>query len=67
MVYVAGGFGLIAGFVFGQMLLFFLLRNVPKKDLLEDPYIKWKYGLLNWVIAGSTAYGAASLYQQFFP
>lgn len=66
MVYLIGTLGFFCGFVFGQMLLFFMLRNVSKEDLLNDPYLKWKYGLLNWVIAGFGSYSFVSVYERFF-
>jgi ABC-type antimicrobial peptide transport system permease subunit len=66
MVYVLGAIGFIGGFVFGQMLLFFMLRNVSKEDLLNDPYIKWKYGLTNWACAILGAYSFVAMYGRFF-
>jgi len=66
MVYVAGIIGFIGGFVAGQMLLLFLLRNVSKEDLLNDPYIKMKYGILNWVIAIMGSYSTVWMYQRYF-
>ena len=66
MVYILGTVGFIGGFIFGQMLLFFLLRNVKKEDLLNDPYIKWKYGVLNWICAGLGAYSFVAVYGRFF-
>ena len=66
MVYVAGTIGLIAGFMLGLMVLSFLLRDVSKEDLLNDPYIKWKYGMLNWGIAILCSYGAVLMYQRYF-
>lgn len=66
MVYVAGIIGFIGGFVFGQMVLLFFLRGKTREELLNDPYIKWKYGLLNWIIAGLGAYSAVAMYQYYF-
>lgn len=66
MVYVAGVIGFIGGFVAGQMLLLFLLRNVSKEDLLNDPYIKVKYGLMNWIIAILGCYSTIWMYQRYF-
>ncbi|PCJ97873.1 MAG: hypothetical protein COA45_09305 [Zetaproteobacteria bacterium] len=66
MVYVAGIVGLICGFMCGLMLLSFLLRNVKKEDLVNDPYIRWKYGILNWGIAILGSYTAVSMYQKYF-
>ncbi len=66
MVYVAGIIGFIGGFVAGQMLLLFLLRDVSKEDLLNDPYIKTKYGILNWIIAIMGSYSTVWMYQRYF-
>ena len=66
MVYVLGVFGFIFGFGFGQALLFFMLRNVSKEDLLNDRYLKWKYGLLNWGLAVLWCYVFVSIYERYF-
>ncbi len=66
MVYIIGVFGFILGFFLGQMLLFFLLRNVPSEKLLNDPFIKWKYGLLNWAVAGFTCWAMMEMYGRYF-
>ena len=66
MVYVAGVIGFIGGFMCGLMLLTFLLRNVKQDDLMNDPYIKWKYGLLNWGVAILGAYAGVSMYEKYF-
>lgn len=66
MIYVIGFFGLIGGFIAGQGVLYFLLRHVSAEDLLNDPYIKWKYGLLNWAMAALGCYSAVDMYQRYF-
>lgn len=66
MIYIMGTFGLILGFFIGQMVLYFLLRNVPKDDLLNDRYIKWKYGLLCWIIAILGSYVFSNMYAYYF-
>lgn len=66
MVYVAGVVGFIGGFAIGLMFLFFLLRNASQEDLLNDPYLKWKYGLINWGFAGLGAYSAVATYKEYF-
>lgn len=66
MVYVLGVIGFIGGFIAGQMFLFFLLRNVSKEDMLNDKYIKVKYGLLNWIVAILGSYGAVMMYERYF-
>ena len=66
MIYIAGIIGFILGFIIGLMLLSFLLNNISKEDMLNDPYIKWKYGTLNWIIAISGSYIAVSIYERIF-
>ncbi len=66
MIYIAGIIGFILGFIIGLMLLSFLLNNVSKKDMLDDPYIKWKYGSLNWIIAILGSYIATIIYERIF-
>lgn len=66
MIYVAGFLGFIVGFFIGLALLMFLLSNVKKDDLLNDPYIKWKYGIINWSCAFLGAYGGVFIYERYF-
>jgi hypothetical protein len=66
MIYAVGIIGLIGGFIAGQMLLYFLLRHRSREDLLNDPSIKWTYGLLNWAVAALGAYAFIAMYQQYF-
>ncbi len=66
MIYVAGIVGLVGGFVLGQMLLLFLLRHRTKEDLLNDKYLKWKYGTLNWLVAALGCYGTVEMYKMYF-
>lgn len=66
MVYVAGILGLFGGFAFGLMLLSFLLRGVDNEKLLNDKYIKWKYGILCWLMAILGSYSAVSTYKYYF-
>jgi hypothetical protein len=65
MVYGIGILGFIAGFIAGQMLLYFMLRHKTKEELLNDPYIKWKYGLLNWGVAALGAYSFVAIYKEY--
>lgn len=65
MVYGIGILGFIAGFIAGQMLLYFMLRHKSREELLNDPYIKWKYGLLNWGVAALGAYAFVTVYQEY--
>ncbi len=66
MVYVFGFVGFIVGLVLGQMILYFLLRNATREELLNDPYLKWKYGTLNWIIAILGIYAFVWMYEQYF-
>ncbi|HBR69528.1 MAG TPA: hypothetical protein DEA55_09160 [Rhodospirillaceae bacterium] len=66
MVYVMGVVGFIFGFIAGQMLLYFMLRHRSREDLLNDPSLKWKYGILNWLIAGLGASSFMSMYERYF-
>ncbi len=66
MVYVVGVIGFFGGFVLGLMLLSFLLRNVDSETLLNDKYIKWKYGILNWIIAALGSYCTVYSYKYYF-
>lgn len=65
MVYLAGIAGFIGGFVFGQMLLHFMLRHRTREELLKDPTLKI-YGLVNWIVAGVGAYSFVFMYKQYF-
>lgn len=66
MIYVVGVIGFIGGFALGQMVLYFLLRHKTQDDLLNDPYLKWKYGTLNWIVAVAGAYGTVETYKLYF-
>lgn len=66
MVYVFGIVGFISGFILGQLVLAYLLRERSKEDLLNDATIRWTYGMLNWLIAGVTSYSAVMLYHTYF-
>lgn len=65
MVYGIGILGFIAGFIAGQMLLYFMLRHKTREELLTDPYIKWKYGLINWGMAALGSYSFIQLYKEY--
>jgi ABC-type antimicrobial peptide transport system permease subunit len=66
MIYGFGILGFILGFIFGQMLIFFLLRHRSREDLLTDKGLKWKYGLLNWGFAAAGAYLLVVMYNRYF-
>lgn len=66
MIYVMGAIGFVTGFVFGQMLLYFLLRHRKRSELLEDRSLWWQYGIINWACACMGAYGLIELYRLYF-
>lgn len=66
MIYAAGIVGFIGGFVLGQMILFFLLRHKTNEELLNDKYLKLKFGLLNWGCAALGAYSMVRMYKFYF-
>ena len=66
MVYVVGVIGFIGGFIVGQMVLHFFLRNKSREELLHDKSLKWKYGLINWGLAILGCYSFISMYQYYF-
>jgi hypothetical protein len=65
MVYVAGIIGFIGGFGLGQLLLLRLLKNRSTEELLTNKYLKLQYGIMNWVIAGASAYVMVQMYDLF--
>ena len=66
MIYAFGIFGFIGGFILGQGLLLYLLRQRPREELLNNKSLKLTYGLLNWVIAGIASYACVYLYHLYF-
>ncbi len=66
MVYGVGILGLIGGFAFGVMVLHFLTRHKSREELLNDRFLKWKYGLLCWGIAALGCYSFVQMYQEYF-
>lgn len=66
MVYLVGTLGFIGGFVVGQMLLAYMLRNVSREKLLKDKSLRWTYGTLNWLFAALGAVSMVMLYRQYF-
>lgn len=66
MIYVFGTLGFIGGFILGQMVLALLLRGKSREDLLNDKSLRWKYGLLNWLIALLAAASAVYIEQTLF-
>jgi hypothetical protein len=66
MVYAVGVAGFIGGFLFGQMVLYFLLRHRSREELLQDKHLKLKYGILNWGIAAFGAWSFVRTYTFYF-
>ena len=66
MIYVVGVIGFFGGFALGLMILSFLLRHVDRETLLTDKHIKWKYGLLTWIIAALGRYCSVYSYKFYF-
>ncbi len=61
-----GILGFFGGFIFGIMVLHFLLRHKSREELLSDQSLKWKFGLLNWGLAALGAYAFVYMYQLYF-
>jgi hypothetical protein len=55
----------MSGFILGQMVLYLILRNRPKDELLENKKLHWKYGTLNWLIAMLGMSAAMMVYEHF--
>ena len=66
MIYVFGTLGFFCGFILGQMILAYLLRGKSREELLNDKSLRWKYGVLNWLIALLTAASAVYIEQTMF-
>lgn len=66
MIYFIGMLGFVGGFIFGMMLVNFLLRHRPKEDLLHDKSLKWKFGLIVWATALLGAYSFVKMYDLYF-
>lgn len=65
MVYVIGTIGFFSGFAAGLLLLHFMLRHKTNDEILSDPYIKWKYGIINWGLAVFGAYAFVQAYKEY--
>lgn len=66
MVYIAGIVGFIAGFLAGQKLLLYILRDYSNEELMQDKSLRWKFGTLNWALAIFGAVLATWIYNSFF-
>ena len=61
--------GFVCGFAAGQMLLSWLLRNRTKQEIIElmkDGEARWKYGVLNWLVAALGAVSFIIIYRRWF-
>ncbi len=67
MIFIIGLLGFVAGFIFGQMVLFLMLRNRPNTELLDNKKLHWKYGTLNWLIALLGMAAAMVVYTHVIP
>lgn len=66
MVYLAGVLGFIGGFMAGQVALYYILRDKTREELLNDRFLKWKFGLLNWGLAVVGSYSFIEMYKFHF-
>ncbi len=58
MVYVFGIAGFILGFVAGLFVIHLFLKNLSRRELVQDKSLRWTYGLAVWIMAGiGTALG----------
>lgn len=68
MVYLIGVTGFAAGFFAGQMLLIYLLRDsgVSNEELQKDKALRFKYGIMNWLVAGLGSVLFVWIYKRYF-
>ncbi len=66
MTWVVGIVGFISGFALGQVILLYLLKDKTDEELLKDKGLKWKFGLLNWGLAGFVCWCALKAYETYF-
>lgn len=66
MVYVIGVFGFLTGLVFGQMVLFYMLRHKSREDLINQKNLRWTYGVLNWALAFAGLFIFIHIYKRYF-
>lgn len=64
MIYAMGIGGFFGGFIFGQMLLMYMLRHKTNEELRTDKKLRI-YGILNWVVAGLGAATMVVLYHKY--
>lgn len=68
MIYIIGFAGFIGGFIAGQLLLSYLLRDYSKAEILElmkEPAAKTRYGMVNWLTALFGALACIWFYMKF--
>ena len=68
MVYLIGVTGFVIGFLAGQTLLIYLLRDsgISNKELLEDKALRFKYGMMNWLVAVLGSFLFVWIYKRYF-
>ena len=68
MVYLIGVIGFAAGFFAGQMLLIYLLRDsgVSNEELQKDKGLRFKYGIMNWLVAVLGSVLFVWIYKRYF-
>mgnify|MGYP000916129414 CR=1 FL=1 len=67
MIYLAVIIGFVGGFSIGLFLISQILRGRSRQELVSDKSLRWKYGLIVWVMAGLGAWSAVWAYGQYLP
>lgn len=67
MTYLIAGAGFIGGFSLGLYLISQFLKGRSRQELVSDKSLRWKYGLIVWVMAGLGAWSAVWAYGQYLP
>lgn len=67
MTYLVGIMGFLGGFSLGLYLISRFLKGRSRQELVSDKSLRWKYGLIVWVMAGLGAWSAVWAYGQYFP
>jgi hypothetical protein len=66
MEVLVGTLGFVFGFLIGQIILAFILRDVTREELITNKKLARRYGLLNWVIAFGVAALSVQIYLSLF-
>ena len=66
MIYVFGVVGFIIGFVAGLFIINMFLKQLSRRDLVEDKSLRWTYGLAVWIMGALGAWGGTWLYSRSF-